>query len=187
MKVKRRIIFIILVGIIVYVGVHIIHHRTASVMPATSTNTSARSGAMNYGIAAGGGLTSDSPAVLNQRLTTMQDLGVGWVRFDFSWATIQPKNAISYSWTSTDRVVQAAMAHHLKILGIIDNSPAWARIAGCTSLHCQPASPAAFGKFSGSVAAHYAPKGVHDWEIKTKKIQSTFHFQFQTPLPTANC
>lgn len=138
---------------------------------------------MNYGIAAGGGLTSDSPTVLNRRLATMQALGVGWVRFDFSWATIQPKNSVSYNWTATDLVVQAAMAHHLKILGIIDNTPAWARIAGCGSLHCQPANPAAFGKFSGTVAARFAPKGVHDWEIENE--ENTVNFWLPTPNAAA--
>ncbi len=169
MRVKVGIIGLILLGAIIYAVIHFVHNANDNLSAAIPTNTSARSGAMNYGIAAGGGLTSDSPAVLNRRLATMQALGVGWVRFDFSWAIIQPKNSISYNWTITDRAVEAATAHHLKILGIIDNTPAWARVTGCTSPHCQPASPAAFGKFSGSVAAHYAHHGVHDWEIENEE------------------
>jgi polysaccharide biosynthesis protein PslG len=175
---RRAILLIVILAAVVY-GDTYFAHRAVS---ATST-TQARTGAANYGIAAGSGLTDDSPAVLNQRLTTMENLGVGWVRFDFDWSKIQPDNAISYDWSATDRVVQAATAHHLKILGTIDYTPTWARAPGCTNSHCQPLNPVSFAAFSGAVAARYAPMGVHDWEIWNE--ENTVLFWQPTPSPAA--
>jgi hypothetical protein len=49
---------------------------------------------------------------------------------------------------------------------IIDGCPAWAAKAGTSrSVSPTPASPAAFARFAGQVAARYAPTGVRTFEI----------------------
>ncbi len=118
-----------------------------------------------YGIAAGGGLAGMSVADINKELDDIVSLGATWVRFDVEWQNIQYQNANKYDWADYDKVVTAAANHHLKMLGILAYTPAWARSSGCSSPQCPPADPAQFAKFAAQAAAHYAPKGLQSWEI----------------------
>src|SRR5258708_7096477 len=61
-----------------------------------------------YGLAAL--LTDLSPDGLNQQLSDMKATGVTWVRYDLSWADVQPDSAKSYNWSNYDRVTKAAAA-----------------------------------------------------------------------------
>jgi hypothetical protein len=153
----------------------LIHYRsaanTAGSLQAGSGSAQSASGqgiptdAKALGIAAGGSLPELSPQALNTRMAGIAASGATWVRFDFDWSQIQPDNATAYNWAPYDSIVAAAGAQHLHVLGIIDFTPAWARLNGCGSKQCPPASPAAYGHFAAALAGRYASKGVHDWEI----------------------
>ena len=136
---------------------------------------------LNFGIAAGGGLSSIGTTDLNVRFKDMRNLGIRWVRFDVDWSEIQPDSSNAYNWAGYDRVVAALQANGLSGLGIITYTPAWARSSECTTSNkCSPSNPAVFAKFAGIVAARYAPKGIHTWEIWNEPNITDFW------LPSAN-
>jgi hypothetical protein len=120
------------------------------------------------GIAAGGGLSKISTSTLNAELDHMVALGITWVRFDIEWGDVQysSSSTSASTWGAYDTLVNALVAHHLKGLGVIDFTPAWARAPGCTGgVECPPADPETFATFAAEVAARYAPDGMHYWEI----------------------
>ena len=111
-----------------------------------------------------GGLLSDTPAQLDAALSDANRIGVTWLRAQLSWAATEPSPG-AYRWAAFDRLVQAAAAHHLSVLALVDFTPAWAAPAGCQLWMCAPADPGAFAAFAGTAAARYAPRGVHTWEV----------------------
>ncbi len=62
-----------------------------------------------YGISPGADILWLPEAELMQELDLYQSMGFGWIRLDFDWHSIQDRRG-RYSWTATDRVVQAARA-----------------------------------------------------------------------------
>lgn len=127
-----------------------------------------------YGIAAGGSLDERSDEELDKYFAGLEELGVGWVRFDFDWSKIQPDNANSYNWQTYDRLVSKARAHNLIVLGILDFTPAWARPAGCTAKQCAPKDPASFATFAAAVSDRYQDQGLHYWEIWNEPNTTAF-------------
>lgn len=126
-------------------------------------------------------LSGLSKSQLNQQLDAMQATGVTWVRYDLSWAQVQPNSASQYNWAASDLVTKAARAHGFKVLMIVDFAPKWAQAHGCTLGElCAPASPIAYATFAGAAAKHYQPMGVDDWEIWN---EPNIAFRFE---PTAN-
>lgn len=118
------------------------------------------------GIAASGGLPGFGQAELLEYFEDLKQLGVGWVRWDFEWSSIQWSGKDSYDWADSDRVVGLANKSGFKILGVIAYAPEWAQASDCRGgFACAPADPIAFGKFAGEVARRYSAKGVHSWEI----------------------
>jgi hypothetical protein len=127
-----------------------------------------------FGVSTAETLMGLSPAALAGELDRYQMLGVTWLRVDVTWTWIQPDSSKDYHWTDYDRVIKAARAKHFNVLGVIAYTPAWARVAGCGGDKCRPASAATYGAFAGAVAAHYAPMGVHAWEIWNEPNQASF-------------
>lgn len=100
------------------------------------------------------------------RLDDMVSLGVGWIRFDIDWASVQPQNSSTFDWAGIDALVSAANSRNIKMLPILDFTAPWARPSNCTNTNkCAPRDPAEFATFAAEVVKHYAPKGIHDWEI----------------------
>jgi len=148
---------------------------TPTVLPsdsqATSTTTSvlvppATTQALRtFGIAAGGGLTSLSQQDLQKYFQALSDLGVQWVRWDISWAQVQPGGPTNYDWIATDRVAAMAQQFGIKSLGILGYSPGWASVAGCVSgAQCAPANIQAFVDFTSIAASRYAGS-INYWEV----------------------
>lgn len=54
--------------------------------------------------------------------------GLGWVRSDFDWTTIETKKG-EWNFATMDRVVSACEARGVQLLPILTNPPAWARPA----------------------------------------------------------
>jgi hypothetical protein len=134
-----------------------------------------------YGIAFSD-IVSYNQAKLNQRLQGVAKLGFTWIRLDFNWNVIQPTNAHAFNWSAYDRITVAAAKDHLKVLGIIDYTPGWARSAACKSAFtCAPANMNQFAAFASSVAGRYKTKGVSYWEIWNEENLT----RFWSPVPNA--
>jgi hypothetical protein len=127
-----------------------------------------------YAISYGSGLQDLSDADLTRTLNDWTELGVRWVRFDFDWSLMQPTGPGATNFAPWDRVVTALGARGIKVLGIIDYTPPWA--CGCNDSKVGPTDPTNFGTFAVSLAQHYAPMGVHAWDIWNEpNIQVFWH------------
>jgi hypothetical protein len=133
----------------------------------TPTPTGPRPGAAEgVGIASGGTLQFDPPSVQESYLAAAEELGATWLRFDFTWSDIQRSDAAHYDWARYDDLVARAQKHGMSVLAMIGYAPFWARDPQCAgSDKCRPRDPAEYGRFAGAVAARYAPRGVHAFEI----------------------
>ncbi|HWC57675.1 MAG TPA: beta-xylosidase [Candidatus Paceibacterota bacterium] len=102
---------------------------------------------------------------MNTYFANLKDLGVAWVRFDIDWSAIQSKDASTYDWTGTDRVVNTAKTYGIQALGIITYAPTWAESSSCpTGKYCPPTDPAAFAAFAKTVVTRYKDS-ISTWEI----------------------
>src|SRR5690606_23903028 len=119
----------------------------------------------SLGVATGAGLDSLDSADLDAYMSTVADSGAGWIRFDVDWSTIEPARG-RFDWRGTDRVVAAADAHDLQVLGLLTHTPHWARTSEADpgDPHGMPADPDEFGRFAGDVADRYSDSVTH-WEI----------------------
>jgi hypothetical protein len=102
-----------------------------------------------------------SDTELNFYMSDMASLGSKFLRVDLSWNAIQLTSAQNYNFAEFDRVVDAARAKGLKVLLILMGTPSWAAQAGTNV----PADPSTYAAFARNAALHYAPKGVHHFEI----------------------
>jgi len=104
-----------------------------------------------------------SDADLTATIAGYRQLGVKWVRFDFDWSVIEPSPK-SYRFRRYDEVVGRLAQANIRVLGLIAYTPAWAN-GNRASKFYPPREPRAFAEFAAVLAARYAAKGVHDWEI----------------------
>ena len=108
----------------------------------------------------------ESNADLARDLDATAATGASWIRLSFDWSKIQKTSSAAFDWTMEDRLVAAAQARHLKVLGLMTYTPQWARRASCTGTDkCPPRNTAEFAAFATAVVRRYAPRGIHAWEI----------------------
>ena len=110
-------------------------------------------------------LAFESQADLDADMARVASAGAKWIRFDL--AAVQMETAPGQvNFSNTDRIVAAAQANNLQILGILSTLPDWSRPAG-TNWQYGPTTDAqrnAFVEFSKKVVMHYNGK-VTTWEI----------------------
>jgi hypothetical protein len=135
---------------------------------------------MNFGLAYGDTMRAMSANDLSLALDDAVTTGARWVRFDLSWALVQPDSGNTYVWEDYDRVVDAALARRLTLLPTLAYTPSWARPSGCTTDKCAPRDPADFARFASAAARRYSQRGVTTWEIWNEP-NSTFWL----PYPNA--
>jgi polysaccharide biosynthesis protein PslG len=103
-----------------------------------------------------------------QQVAVMDKLkaaGVRWVRIDMGWRAFQERGPTSISsWyvRLTDRLVALARARHMRVLGMIHQTPAWAN--GGQGATVPPSDPQAFGWFGRWLAKHFRGR-VSAWEV----------------------
>jgi hypothetical protein len=131
-----------------------------SAAPAAAQNPRAN----QLGLGANGGLHNLSANEIGAELDVARGAGARWIRFDLNWAVVQAAGRNRWNWAPFDRVIRAARARNLKVLGTIWYTPDWARPKG-TPPHHPPTNPAMFRRFTGAVARRYKGLGVHHWEI----------------------
>ncbi|WP_168144508.1 cellulase family glycosylhydrolase [Mycolicibacterium frederiksbergense] len=99
---------------------------------------------------------------INARLDLMQSLGVTNVRIMVPWAGVQPLHPDTPfglgapRWDQLDKVVNAAAARGMGILGVLNSTPMWA--TGSTPINGQPTDFDRFAAFAKSVALRYGDK-----------------------------
>lgn len=99
---------------------------------------------------------------INARLDLMQSLGVTNVRIMVPWAGIQPLHPDTPfglgapRWDQLDKIVNAAAARGMGILGVLNSTPLWATKS--TPLNGEPANFDRFAAFAKSVALRYGSK-----------------------------
>ncbi len=99
---------------------------------------------------------------INARLDLMQSLGVTNVRIMVPWAGVQPLHPDTPfglgapRWDQLDKVVNAAAARGMGILGVLNSTPMWA--TNSTPINGQPANFDRFAAFAKSVALRYGDK-----------------------------
>lgn len=122
---------------------------------------------LDFGIDYSDTLAFASTKALDAGLDDAVHMGAQYIRVDFAWEDYQSTSAaFAPDFSRFDRVVAAANARGLKVLATIGFPPIWARESKCrSSAACPPASDSQFAEFAAEAAAHFAPQGVHDWEI----------------------
>ncbi len=72
--------------------------------------------------------------------------GFTWVRQRAAWAALEPAPG-EYRWETWDAIVDEADRHHLRLIAVLEEPPAWAG---------SPPDPSAYARFAGAFAARYA-------------------------------
>lgn len=139
---------------------------SASASP-SGTAGSSHGTRLSFGLDFSDTLGFESTHALDASLDDAVQMGAQYIRVDFAWEDYQSTSAaFAPDFSRFDRVVAAANARHLQILATIGFPPIWARESSCHgSAACPPASDTRFADFAAEAAEHYAPLGVHDWEI----------------------
>ena len=124
------------------------------------------------GLAYGDELPGMDEEMLASALDDAASMGAT-VRLDVSWADVQHDGPEVWDWSGLDRVVGAAAARGLGMIGVLAYTPAWARPDGCAGEKCRPASEEAFAAFAAAAAARYRER-IGIWEIWNEQNSTAF-------------
>ena len=84
-----------------------------------------------------------------------------WVRQTFAWSAIQPDRD-RFEWETWDRIVSRATAGGLRVIAVLDTSPAWARApSDADNPHSPPEDFEDYFRFAAAVAARYGDRIDH--------------------------
>ncbi|MCB9524204.1 MAG: beta-galactosidase [Myxococcales bacterium] len=105
------------------------------------------------------GLNAHVPT--NDELDALADLGVGWVRVDGNWFTLEPAEG-RYAWADMDRVVDGARARGLQVYMTLAYGPQWATEPdGDEYPHNGVPRAGTYGRFVAAAVAHYRGRVAH--------------------------
>ncbi len=104
-----------------------------------------------------------SAADLERTMDALKDLGVGVLRTDLSWDSIQPDGPDTYKWEKFDQVVDMAKVRGIQMMPILHRSPNWARPPG-TKRNEHPDLDA-FREFARVAAERYQSRGIYYWMV----------------------
>ncbi len=124
-------------------------------------------------------LESVTAEALPGRIADLKTLGVTWMRYELDWSVIQPHGPDDYELRQQDMVIRALTEAGISVLALVDYTPGWAN-GGASSKYHPPRDTAAFAAFAAHLVEHYAPLGVHHWEVWNEENTASFW------LPAAN-
>jgi polysaccharide biosynthesis protein PslG len=137
---------------------------TTTVASTTTTTTVSPPPIGRFGVDDGGNLETLSSTDLTQYLDAVKASGATWLRVGLYWCTVMQGGPTSYNWAPFDRIVDLARLRGLNILGVLIYTPAWARPSG-TNASYPPTDLNDYASYVHAAAAHFAPHGVHTYEI----------------------
>ncbi|MDD5566224.1 MAG: beta-galactosidase [Candidatus Omnitrophica bacterium] len=98
---------------------------------------------------------------LQKALKLMKKAGVGFVRMDFLWSEIEPRQG-AFDFSKYDTIVELVAKNGIQILGILHYNTPWA--ASCSDWNCPPADNSLYAHYAAKVAGRY--KGIiRYWEV----------------------
>jgi hypothetical protein len=100
-------------------------------------------------------------ASLNKTLALMKKAGVAWVRQDFLWQEIEPRQG-EFDFTKYDQVVGALSKNNIQILGLLNYSTSWASPSG--EWNDPPQDTKSFVNYAVRVIERYKDK-IKYWEL----------------------
>lgn len=108
-------------------------------------------------------------------LKDFRALGITWIRFDVTWAVVQPTRAGPDNWARYDRAVAEADAYGIHVDAEAVFSTPWANAPGCHAAYakCQPASPRLYATYAAAIARHFG-HGVSAEEIWNEPNNGAF-------------
>ncbi|RAI59627.1 carbohydrate-binding domain-containing protein [Roseicella frigidaeris] len=115
-----------------------------------------------------GELSTLSDDQLAAKLADYKATGATWLRTDFWWDLVKPTASGGYDWSTVDRVVAAANAQGLKVIGELLGLPSWVQNGGGVA-----ANVSAYGDFAKAAAQHFGDQ-VNYWEIWNEQNLSGF-------------
>jgi len=95
------------------------------------------------------------------------------VRVMIPWAGVETIQG-RLNWTNVDKVVNAAVAKNIPVMGFINSTPSWAVGPGGRPLSGRPSSPEVYGEFAAKVAERYRGK-ISAYEIWNEPNAVTFY------------
>ncbi|RAI59993.1 carbohydrate-binding domain-containing protein [Roseicella frigidaeris] len=115
-----------------------------------------------------GELSTLSDDQLSAELADYKATGATWLRTDFWWDLVKPTANGDYDWSTVDRVVDAATAHGLEVIGELLGLPSWVQDSGGVAANVD-----AYGDFARAAAQHFGDR-VDYWEIWNEQNLSGF-------------
>jgi len=103
-------------------------------------------------------------------IARMKEAGVGWIRMDFLWQDIEPKEG-NFEFDKYDRIVKLLYENNIHILGLLNYSVSWAAI--CCEWNCPPKDNALFVKYAEKVIRRYKDK-IKYWEVWNEPDSSVY-------------
>ncbi|MDQ3067722.1 MAG: cellulase family glycosylhydrolase [Actinomycetota bacterium] len=100
------------------------------------------------------------PGTLEQRIATLDRLGVDIVRFTIDWSKVEPQRG-DRDWSSVDPVLNGLRARGIRAVATLYGTPGWAN--GGQSSNVAPTSASTFAGFAAATAKRYS--WVKDWLI----------------------
>ncbi|MDQ4070537.1 MAG: beta-galactosidase, partial [Actinomycetota bacterium] len=105
----------------------------------------------------------ESDADLRRDLDEMVAVGAQWIRLDLNWSSIEPTRG-NFSWSNTDRVLEAVASRGVKVVAILHTVPAWARAPGTDNQFYPPLDAADFANYAGRTVDRYSNR-IKVWEV----------------------
>jgi hypothetical protein len=118
--------------------------------------------AAGYGFGSGSWMLWLNPADLNRELDAVAATNASWLRVLIDWNIAEPVQG-QYDWAVFDRIIDAAGARGLQVLGVIAFSPVWARPPG-SYFTAPPTDTGAFANFAKAAVGRYGSRVSH-WQI----------------------
>jgi hypothetical protein len=127
------------------------------------------------GVMADGPLVFDPNVDYDAQADLMVGAGVETIRASFNWSSVQPyrhdadvpagqrdrfrdEHGVPTDFTSTDMLVSASAARHMRVLPVLIRSPDWAaRSPG--HLSSPPRHPADYARYAATLVERYGPRG----------------------------
>lgn len=115
-----------------------------------------------YGFSVGAPQIWMKPADADRELDAAARTNARWMRVHIDWHAIEQIKG-QFDWGYVDHWIDGARARGLKVLGLITNTPDWAKAPGMPP-YAPPIDPADYADFTATVAKRYRDRVSH-WEI----------------------